>query len=87
MESDHSPESSPKSLASADIAAVARAMREAGTLSPELRKRFIALRSELFRRGVFDPVLARFDSVTVSRAAVPEIADQLDAIAADITVV
>ena len=87
MESDRSPESSRRSLASADIAAVARAMRESGTLSPELRKRFIALRSELFQRGIFDPVLARFDSVTVSRASVQEIADQLDALAAGLTVV
>ena len=62
-------------------------MRESGTLSPELRKRFIALRSELFQRGIFDPVLARFDSVTVSRASVQEIADQLDALAAGLTVV
>jgi len=62
-------------------------MRESGALSLELRKRFIALRSELFQRGIYDPVLARFDSVTVSRASVQAIADQLDAIAADITIV
>jgi hypothetical protein len=74
-------------LASADITALARAMRESGSLSLELRKRFIALRSYLFQRGIFDPVLARFDSVTVSRASVQEIADQLEAIAAGLTVV
>ena len=62
-------------------------MRESGSLSLERRNRFIAVRSYLFQRGIFDPVLARFDSVTVSRASVQEIADQLDAIAAGLTVV
>ena len=72
-------------LVSADIADVALAMRESETLSSELRKRFIAVRSALIQRGIFDPVLARFDTVTVSRASVQEIADQLDAIAANLT--
>ena len=46
-------------------AAVAREMAS-GTMTPALRARFIALRAELFQRGIFDPVLARFDSATVA---------------------
>ena len=44
---------------------VAREMAE-NTLTPELRARFIAVRAALFQMGVFDPVLARFDSATVA---------------------
>jgi len=63
-------------------AEVARALQESGVksngdLPRELRARFIAVRSELFRRGIFDPVLGRFDSATVTQASTPEIADQL----------
>ncbi len=47
----------------------------------DLRKRFIAVRAELFQRGVFDPILARFDTVTVPRASTPEIAEELKRIA------
>jgi hypothetical protein len=58
-------------------------MRSAGdALTPELRHRFIAVRTALFQRGVFDPVLARFDTVTVQRASVAEVAGQLAAVAA-----
>ena len=52
-----------------------------GALSPLLRQRFIAVRSALFQRGVFDPVLVRFDTVTVSRASLEEVARQLAAVA------
>jgi hypothetical protein len=64
--------------AAADLA---RALRESDTPPKDLRKRFIALRSELFQRGVFDPVLARFDTITVSRASMQQIADELEALA------
>jgi len=51
----------PKEMA----AAVADDMR--GGVSPEVRQRFIEVRSELFQRGIYDPVLVRFDSATVPR--------------------
>ena len=60
---------------------VARALRENETMSTELRNRFIAVRSELFERGIFDPVLARFDTITVPRASTQEVASQLAAVA------
>jgi hypothetical protein len=62
---------------------VARELRETGAagnreLPKELRARFVAIRSELFQRGIFDPILARFDSATVPQASPREIADQLN---------
>lgn len=68
-------------------AEAAQALRESSTLSKELRGRFIAVRTELIRRGVFNPVLLRFDTVTVPRASMQEIADQLAAVASSLTVV
>ena len=60
-------------------AAVASELRAA--LTPETRERFIAVRTELFQRGIFDPVLVRFDSATAPRASNEEIADQLARVA------
>jgi len=60
-------------------AAVAAEMR--GGVSPDVRQRFIEVRSELFQRGIYDPVLVRFDSATVPRATNEEIAEQLAAVA------
>jgi hypothetical protein len=57
-------------------------MKRAGdALSPELRARFIELRAEMFQRGIYDPVLVRFDSATAPRASVAEIAEELKKIA------
>ncbi len=61
---------------------VAREIRESGArtnkdLPKELRARFVAIRAELFQRGIFDPVLVRFDSATVPQASPQEIAGQL----------
>jgi len=62
----------------AKAAAIAEELRHAGdVVTPELRARFIELRSEMFQRGIFDPVLVRFDSATAPRASVREIAEQL----------
>ena len=62
----------------AKAAAIAEELRYAGdVVTPELRARFIELRSEMFQRGIFDPVLVRFDSATAPRASVREIAEQL----------
>jgi hypothetical protein len=49
-----------------------------------LRERFIAVRSALFQRGVFDPLLVRFDSATVTPASTAEVAEQLAAVAASL---
>jgi hypothetical protein len=50
-------------------------------LPEDVRKRFIALRSALFQRGVFDPVLVRFDTATVAQAPNGEIAAELTKLA------
>jgi hypothetical protein len=51
-------------------------------LPEELRKRFIDVRANLFARGIYDPVLVRFDSATVPQAPIGEIAEQLATVAA-----
>ena len=63
-------------------AAIAQELKSGGeSMSAEVRKRFVDLRAELFLRGVYDPVLVRFDSATAPRATVQEIAEELDKIA------
>jgi hypothetical protein len=47
----------------------------------ELRTRFLDVRAALFQRGVFDPVLVRFDSATAPPADKGRIADALAALA------
>jgi hypothetical protein len=64
-------------------ASVARDMR--GEMTPAVRERFILVRSALFQRGIYDPVLVRFDSATAPRATTGEIADQLDKVAASLS--
>jgi hypothetical protein len=64
-------------LASDELKALAAAMRASETMSADLRRRFIAVRTALFQRGIFDPVLVRFDTITVARASTKELADQL----------
>ena len=55
-------------------------MKKAGDPLPaELRARFIKVRTALFQRGIYDPVLVRFDSATAPRASVAEVADALAA--------
>jgi hypothetical protein len=68
----------------AGAAEVAAALPTAGGAA-EVRQRFIAVRAELFRRGVFDPVLARFDTATVGRASNEEIAEELRRVAESLT--
>ncbi|MBV9492868.1 MAG: hypothetical protein JOZ54_01380 [Acidobacteria bacterium] len=53
----------------------------AGTISPDLRRRFIAFRTTLFQRGIFDPVLVRFDSATAPAASASQIAEELATLA------
>jgi hypothetical protein len=66
--------------------AVAEALKAApATLPEELRNRFIDVRAQLFARGIYDPVLVRFDSATVPKAQVGEIAEQLAMVGAGLT--
>ena len=64
-------------------AAVAEEMR-AGEVSAALRQRFIQVRAALFQRGIYDPVLVRFDSATAPRATPQEIAEQLATVATNL---
>ena len=49
-----------------------------------LRQRLIAVRTQLFQRGLFDPVLVRFDGITVARATIEEISEELTAVASSL---
>jgi hypothetical protein len=73
----------------AAAANVAREMSESGAgtnkdLPKELRARFVAIRAELFQRGIFDPILVRFDTATVPQASPREIADELTLVASNL---
>ncbi len=68
----------------ADVAQQLAAGKDA--VAPATRKRFVAVRAELIRRGIFDPTLIRFDSATVPHASVPEIAERLKTVAANLSV-
>lgn len=52
-----------------------------GPMPKDLRQRFIEVRAALFQRGVFDPVLVRFDSITAPPASPAEIGEQLATLA------
>ena len=66
----------------ADARTIAEAMKTAaGALPPDVRKRFIALRTVLFQRGIYDPVLVRFDSFTAPKAGAAEVAAELERVA------
>lgn len=84
---DHGDEKLPIAIPLAELkeqaAAVAEEMR-AGEVSPELRAGFIHVRAALFQRGIYDPVLVRFDSATAPRASAQEIAEQLATIATNL---
>lgn len=66
-----------------EAAALASAMRS-GSIDPTLRARFIAFRTKLYRLGLYDPVLGRFDSHTVAQSTPAEVADQLEALASSL---
>jgi hypothetical protein len=50
-------------------------------MAPELRERFIRVRAELYRRGIYDPILARFDSHTAPPVDAHSVAQQLALVA------
>jgi hypothetical protein len=64
-----------------EAAALAAELGSADRIPEPLRKVFIAVRAELFQRGIYDPVLVRFDSATAPRATTREIAEELAKIA------
>ena len=72
--------------AAANIASELRETNAASNrdLPKGLRARFVAVRAELFTRGIFDPVLVRFDSATVPQASPQEIADELNLLASNL---
>ncbi len=65
-------------------AAVANDLKSLGNgpMPLDLRNRFINVRAALFQRGIYDPVLVRFDSATVPQATTAELAEQLASVAA-----
>lgn len=65
----------------AAAAALAGELRSATAITPNVRRRFIDLRAALFLRGIYDPVLVRFDSATAPAASPAEIAEQLESVA------
>lgn len=50
-------------------------------LPEDLRKQFIDVRATLFVRGIYDPVLVRFDTASAPQATTAEIAEQLATVA------
>lgn len=50
-------------------------------LPAKVQERFIDCRAALYQRGIYDPVLVRFDSATVPQASTQEIGAQLATIA------
>jgi hypothetical protein len=54
------------------------------SIPEDLRKRFIDVRAALFQRGIYDPVLVRFDTASAPQATTGEIAAQLATIAASL---
>ena len=53
----------------------------AGALPVSLRNRFINVRAALFQRGIYDPILVRFDSATAPPASTAEVAAELESVA------
>lgn len=70
-----------KSAASSEPIPTGGGSRHRG-LPEELRQRFIDVRAALFARGIYDPVLVRFDTATAPQATTSEIAEQLATVAA-----
>lgn len=67
----------------AEAARVAAEMKS-GDVGGALRERFINVRAALFQRGIYDPVLVRFDSYTAPKATAAEVADQLETVATNL---
>lgn len=55
-------------------------------LPEDLRKEIVDLRGRLMERGVYDPMLVRFDTATVPQASNGEIAERLREVAQSLSV-
>lgn len=66
-------------------AGVAEELKSAAAVTPGLRERFINVRAALFQRGIYDPVLVRFDSATAPPASAREIGEQLANVATSLS--
>lgn len=62
-------------------AATGGGSRQRGLPEP-LRERFIRVRTALFQRSIFDPVLVRFDTASAPQASKNQIGEQLQSVAA-----
>jgi hypothetical protein len=62
------------------IAGTGGGSRHRGLPEP-LRERFIDVRAALYQRGIYDPVLVRFDTASVTQASTREVAEQLETVA------
>jgi hypothetical protein len=87
--SEHHDETLPMSIAVEELrtlaAAVAEELKSGAAVTPELRERFINVRAVLFQRGIYDPVLVRFDSATAPPASAQEIGEQLATVATSLS--
>jgi hypothetical protein len=87
--SEHHDETLPMSIAVEELrtlaAAVAEELKSGAAVTPELRERFINVRAVLFQRGIYDPVLVRFDSATAPPASAQEIGEQLTTVATSLS--
>jgi hypothetical protein len=68
-------------MTTSNLKAIAADLKSAENVSAELRARFIQARTALFKRGIYDPVLVRFDSFTAPKASAQEVGEQLEAVA------
>ncbi|HKO55319.1 MAG TPA: hypothetical protein VJ276_05535 [Thermoanaerobaculia bacterium] len=80
-EATRNPIAIPMEELKAMAAALAGELRTATAIPADLRRRFIDLRAGLYLRGIFDPVLVRFDSATAPPATPAEIAEELETLA------
>ena len=74
-----------KAAASGPVANTGGGSRHRG-LPEDLRTRFLDVRAALFQRGIYDPVLVRFDTASVTQASTQEVAEQLGTIAESLAV-
>ena len=82
---DRRPISIPLPELKALAATVADELASAAAPVPaDLRARFIEVRAALFQRGIYDPVLVRFDSATAPKATPQQVGEQLAALAASL---
>lgn len=64
-----------------ELAAAVAQELSSGAVTPEVHDRFITVRAALFQRGIYDPVLVRYDSATAPKATAQEIGAQLATVA------